>query len=35
MTDFVSYSKEIQELLTFIVASPQLHAKWLNTTFLS
>lgn len=31
MTAFISFAKPIEQLLTPIVASNQLHAKWLNT----
>lgn len=31
MTSFTSFSKEIEQILTTIVDSNELHAKWLNT----
>lgn len=31
MTAFISFAKQIEPLLTFIVDSNELHAKWLNT----
>lgn len=31
MTSFISFAKQIEKLLTTIVASNELHAKWLNT----
>lgn len=31
MTLFISYSEQIEQLLTTLVASDELHAKWLNT----
>lgn len=31
MTSFTSFAKEMEQLLTVIVASNELHAKWLNT----
>src|ERR1700733_4610834 len=31
MTSFTSFAKQIEQLLTTIVASNELHAKWLNT----
>lgn len=31
MTGFISYEKQFTELLTRVMASPEVHAKWLNT----
>ena len=31
MTAFISFTEELNDLLTTIVKSPELHAKWLNT----
>src|ERR1700758_2678612 len=31
MTSFISFAHQIRQLLTIIVASDELHVKWLNT----
>lgn len=31
MTSFISFTEQIEQILTTIVASNELHAKWLNT----
>jgi bacterioferritin (cytochrome b1) len=31
MSGFISFAREIRQLLTIILSSAELHAKWLNT----